>query len=131
MRAAGRGNPPGSPGREGSARRVPRGMVTAELAVSLLSATVLVCLAAWVVGLVSLQGSCRSSASEIADQLARGDTAVAAKARRNVPQGATVSTSTSAGWVRVRVAAERSMGRVGPITVVGTASAPLEPGQTP
>ena len=67
----------------------------------------------------------------IADQLARGDKAVAAKARGNVPQGATVSTSTSAGWVRVRVSAERSMGRVGPITVVGTASAPLEPGQTP
>lgn len=106
-------------------------MVTAELAVSLLAAAVLVCLAAWAVGLVSLQGSCRSSASEIADQLARGDTSVAAKARHNVPQGATVSTSTSAGWVRVRVSAERSMGRVGPITVVGTASAPLEPGQTP
>lgn len=106
-------------------------MVTAELAVSILSATILVAIGAWTVGLVGLQGSCRSSASEIADQLARGDRAVAARARANVPSGAKVATATAGGWVRVSVSAQRSVGRIGPVTVVGTASSPLEPGETP
>ncbi|AZZ38667.1 TadE family type IV pilus minor pilin [Acidipropionibacterium jensenii] len=103
-------------------------MVTAELAVSILAAAVLLSLAAWTVGLVGTYNTCRSSAAEIARQLARGDSAAAQRARDRVPQGATVATRDSEGWVTITVTVRRSLGSVGPVTLVGRVTTPYEPG---
>lgn len=108
-----------------------RGMVTVELAVSILAAVVLMTIAAWTVGLLGLEAACRTSAAEIAQQLARGDTAAATRAKQNVPQGASVTTTNTAGWVSVDVTAKRSLGKLGPVTVSGRATTPYEPGETP
>ncbi len=117
--------PPAHPG-----RALQRGMVTAELAVSILSAAILMTIAAWTIGLVGLHGACRASAAEIARQVARGDTEAADRARGAVPEGAAVATRSSGGWVTITVTARRSLGRIGPVTLTGSATAPYEPGET-
>lgn len=133
-RRSGAGSRPGRCGPTSSSQlRDPddRGMVTVELAVSILAAVVLMTIAAWTVGLLGLEAACRASAAEIAQQLARGDTAAATRATQNVPQGAAVTTTTTAGWVSVDVTAKRSLGKLGPVTLSGRATTPYEPGETP
>jgi hypothetical protein len=106
-------------------------MVTAELAVSILAAVVVMTIASWTVGLVGLSGACRSSAAEISRQLARGDAASANRAKQQVPKGATVTTRSADGWVTVTVNAQRSLGKLGPVSLSGQATTPYEPGETP
>ena len=91
-----------------SARRgAERGMVTVELAVSILSAALM--------------------AVAIARQLARGDEAAAERARASVPPGSEVLTDVDDGVVRVSVTDELRWGRLGPVRVSGRATVTEEP----
>ncbi|MSS44915.1 hypothetical protein FYJ43_02370 [Cutibacterium sp. WCA-380-WT-3A] len=105
-------------------------MVTVELAVSLIAAALVVVASCWVVGLVVVEDACRTTAAQVARQVARGDTESARQAERNAPTGAKVSTSTSGGWVTVTVRVDRSLGRIGPVHLRGQARSPMEPGQS-
>lgn len=127
-RRGGRSRVSATPGRspQRSRQRIARGMVTVEMAVSLIAATLVVATSCWVVGLVVVEDACRTTAA----QVARGDTASARQAESNAPTGAKVSTTTSGGWVNVTVQVDRSLGRIGPVHLRGQARSPMEPGQT-
>ena len=58
-----------------TSRRSGRGMVTAELSVSILTALALLTMMCWAIYLVVLQLRCIDTASEVARQAARGDRA--------------------------------------------------------
>ncbi|MGK2309972.1 TadE family type IV pilus minor pilin [Cutibacterium sp. V947] len=105
-------------------------MVTVEMAVSLITAALIVVTSCWVVGLIVVEDACRTTAAQVARQMARGDTASARQAQQHAPSGAQVSTTTSSGWVNVTVEVERSLGRIGPVHLRGQARSPMEPGQT-
>lgn len=113
------------------ASRGQRGMVTAELAIGILTTAILMGLACWVVSLVVLQTHCADTASQVARQLARGDTAAAVEARGRAPRGARTIVQRARGEVTVRVDVDSSWGRVGPVHLRGEATAHLEPGVTP
>ncbi|WP_130866873.1 TadE family type IV pilus minor pilin [Acidipropionibacterium timonense] len=104
-------------------------MVTAEMAVSLITGALAVVLGCWMVGLVVVQDACRVTASQVARQLARGDTRSADEARRRAPSGSTVTTTTRGQWIDVTVVTSRSLGRLGPVRLEARASSPLEPGE--
>lgn len=105
-----------------------RGMVTVELAVGLLTASLAVAVACWVVMLVVLQGRCEQVAGQVARQVARADDKAADEAKRRVPAGGRVEVSTTDRQVRVVVDAASSFGPIGPVRVTGRAVADLEPG---
>ncbi|MFC2624080.1 MAG: TadE family type IV pilus minor pilin [Propionibacterium acidifaciens] len=112
----------------GSARRgAERGMVTVELAVSILSAALMASCLCWVIGVVGAQMRCQDSAVAIARQLARGDEAAAERARASVPPGSEVLTDVDDGVVRVSVTDELRWGRLGPVRVSGRATVTEEP----
>ena len=83
-----------TPGRSSrrSGQNASRGMVTVEMAVSLITAALVVVASCWVVGLVVVEDACRTTAAQVARQVARGDTASARQAERHAPTGAQVST---------------------------------------
>ncbi|WP_277066370.1 TadE family type IV pilus minor pilin [Propionibacterium acidifaciens] len=111
-----------------SARRgAERGMVTVELAVSILSAALMASCLCWVIGVVGAQMRCQDSAVAIARQLARGDEAAAERARASVPPGSEVLTDVDDGVVRVSVTDELRWGRLGPVRVSGRATVTEEP----
>ncbi|MDU7717003.1 TadE family type IV pilus minor pilin [Cutibacterium avidum] len=105
-------------------------MVTVEMAVSLITAALVVVASCWVVGLVVVEDTCRTTAAQVARQVARGDTASARQAERHAPTGAQVSTRSSGGWVEVTVQVDRSLGRLGPVHLRGQARSPMEPGES-
>lgn len=78
-------------------------MVTAELAVATLAALALLGMMVWGIFLVVLELRCVDTASTVARQAARGDSAGVRMARAAAPAGATVTTSTRAGVVTVTV----------------------------
>ncbi|MDO4412727.1 TadE family type IV pilus minor pilin [Cutibacterium sp.] len=105
-------------------------MVTVEMAVSLITAALVVVASCWVVGLVVVEDACRTTAAQIARQVARGDDASARQAEKHAPTGARVSTTTSGGWVEVTVQVDRFLGRLGPVHLRGQARSPMEPGES-
>ena len=88
-RRGGRSRVSATPGRspQRSRQRVARGMVTVEMAVSLIAATLVVATSCWVVGLVVVEDACRTTAAQVARQVARGDTASAWQAESTAPTG--------------------------------------------
>ena len=108
-----------------------RGMVTAELALGILSEGLAVVFACWCVGLVVLQGRCDQAAGQVARQLARGDQAAADQARRRAPQDAKVRVQRGSTTVSVTVEVSSSLGAIGPVRLSGRAVADLEPGLAP
>lgn len=114
----------------GTRRRGQRGMVTAELAIGILTTAIVLGIACWVVSLVVLQTHCADTASQVARQLARGDTKAADEARGRAPKGARTVVQHGAGTVRVAVDVDSSWGRIGPVHLKGEATAHLEPGVT-
>lgn len=108
-----------------------RGMVTAELAIGILTTAIVMGIACWVVSLVVLQTHCADTASQVARQLARGDAKAAAEARGRAPRGARTIVQRDSGEVTVRVDVDSSWGGVGPVHLRGEATAHLEPGVTP
>ena len=105
-----------------------RGMVTAELAVGLLTATLVAAILAWVIGLAGLQARCNDTAAAVARQYARGDESAAIDASRAAPEGSSVQADVMSGQVRVVVVAKRSWGALGPISIEGRAQLTVEPG---
>lgn len=104
-------------------------MVTVEMAVSMLTAVLVVLAGCWVVSLVAVENACRSTAAQVARQVARGDADSAREAIKHAPTGARVDTHTASGWVTVTVSVDRSLGRLGPVHLRGAAHSPMEPGQ--
>lgn len=106
-------------------------MVTAELAVGLLVAVLVSTMASWAVTLIAVQATCADVAAQVARQVARGDPDAAAVASGRAPSGASVEVQTHGQdvWVVVRV--DRSLGRLGPVRLSGSAVAILEPGVSP
>lgn len=121
----GRGNTRGSTkrGRWASAR----GIVTVEFALGLIGAVMVLGLFSGVLGLMIMQGECEDVATQVARQQARGDKAAADRAAQAAPKAAKVSRTTRDGWVVVTVSADRTWGPIGPVTVTGKATMPLEP----
>lgn len=107
-----------------------RGMVTAELAVGLLAVGMVLTLCCWVLTLVVVQTRCEDTASQVARQLARGDTAAARQAEHRAPKGSEITRRSASGTVTVKVQVERSLGSIGPVQLSGDATADLEPGVT-
>ena len=115
----------------GRGRHRRRGMVTAELAVGLLVAVLVTMMGAWTVNLIAVEATCRDVATQVARQMARGDEDAAAAAGRRAPSGASVDVNRAGDEVRVLVRVDRSLGRIGPVRLAGTAVAVLEPGVSP
>jgi hypothetical protein len=78
-------------------------MVTAELAVTTLSAFTLLVMMCWGISLVILQLRCIDTAAAVARQTARGDEAAASHARSQAPAGAKVSVQQGRSLVTVTV----------------------------
>ena len=85
-----------------------RGMVTAELAVTTLTAFTLLVIMCWAISLLVVQLRCIDTAAAVARQAARGDQAGVTRAKGNAPQGAqvTVQRRPDLVSVTVRVAAK-------------------------
>jgi hypothetical protein len=80
-----------------------RGMVTAELAVTTLTAFTLLIMMCWGISLVVIQLRCIDTAAAVARQAARGDQAGVASATGNAPRGAKVAVQRRPGLVTVTV----------------------------
>ena len=80
-----------------------RGMVTAELAVTILTAFTLLVMMCWGISLVVLQLRCIDTAAAVARQTARGDDAGVAHARSQAPADAKVTVQQRASLVTVTV----------------------------
>jgi hypothetical protein len=78
-------------------------MVTAELAVTTLTAFTLLIMMCWGIALVVIQLRCIDTAAAVARQAARGDQAGVARATSNAPQGAKVVVQRDSGTVTVTV----------------------------
>jgi len=113
---------------QNSRRYRQRGMVTAELAVGILSATMLAIGLCWGVSLIVAHTECADVAAQIARAEARDDATAAAQARQHVPDGATVAVDQVENQLRVRVSVSVSLGHLFSIDVSGTAVMPKEPG---
>jgi hypothetical protein len=80
-----------------------RGMVTAELAVTTLTAFALLVMMCWAISLVVVQLRCIDTAAAVARQTARNDEAGVARVTRNAPRGAKVAVLRRPGLVTVTV----------------------------
>lgn len=105
-------------------RRDRRGMVTFELAVGILTASLLAGLLGWGMALVGLQARCTDLASQVARQLGRGDLPAAAQAQARVPDGGQVLVNESDQQIEVMIVVEASWGVLGPVKISGRAVAP-------
>lgn len=108
-----------------------RGMVTAELALGVLSTVVLLVGLCWGMAIAVLQVRCMDTAAETARQAARGDRAAVARARADAPTGSTVQIRTADDRVVVEVDLEARPGsvRLPAIHLHARAETVLEPGQ--
>lgn len=98
-----------------------RGMVTAEIAVGILSLAVLTAIMAFTISLISLRGACADVAAQVARQLARDDQVAAAAAQARAPQGSRVEVRREGSLIIVQVSAEARFGNVGSIPISATA----------
>lgn len=103
-------------------------MVTAELAIGILTATMLAIGLAWGVHLLAVHTECADVAAQVARAAARGDTAASDQAAQRAPTGAEVTVSKSDTQVHVQVSVTVSLGNIVSVTVTGQATMPKEPG---
>lgn len=87
-----------------------RGMVTVEAAFAALFLAVALAFAILAGGAAFVLGQCQVTANEVARQAARGDTAAAARATADAPEGAEVVSRRVDGAVRVEVTWRFSLG---------------------
>lgn len=106
------------------------GMVTAEMAVGLLSVALLMVVMAWLAGVLALQVRCIDTAAEVARQAARDDLAAVERAKADGPRGAEVAVTTSGqtAQVRVRARARALIPALPEVPVHAEAEVLLEPG---
>jgi len=105
-----------------------RGMVTAELAIGILSATMLAIFLCWGVSIVVVHTEVTDVAAQIARADARGDKASSAEAKTHAPDGATIEVEKTGDQVRVSVSVPVTYGHFITINVKGHATMPREPG---
>ena len=119
-------------GDAGMSRIRDRGMVTAELAVSILAALALLSLLSWGIGLIVLQLQCGDTAAEVARQAARGDEAGITRAKRDAPDGSVIMIDTSGNTtiVTVRLQARPLSMLVPAVPLTASAEVVPEPGET-
>ncbi len=103
-------------------------MVTVELAVGMVTATLLTTTLAGVVLLGVAQSACARTSSEIARQLSRGDASAARTAEEEGPQGSTSRVEGGPDGVDVRVETPVEILGVGPFVVSARSWAAWEPG---
>jgi len=101
-------------------------MVTAELAIGILSATVVAVFLAWGVNLLVVRTECADVASQIARAEARGDAPAAAQARGHAPDGAAINVDETGSQVVVTVEVSVSFGQIITVDVSGSATMPKE-----
>jgi hypothetical protein len=106
---------------------VPRGMVTVELAVGIVTATLLTAALVTLVMLGVTQAAAAESSAQLARQIARGDEAAVRAAEARAPGEATVVHRD--GGVEVTVEAESFVLGLGGVPVRATAWAAYEPGE--
>jgi len=102
-------------------------MVTAELAIGLLTATMVTVVLCWGVNLLSISTQCADVAAQIARAEARADKAATAIARQHLPAGAAVTVDITQTEVRVRVELVVRLGHLLSLPVSGRAVMPREP----
>lgn len=105
-----------------------RGMVTVELAVGFVTATLLTATLAAVVLLGVAQASCARTSTEMARQLTRGDASAAAVARSEAPTDAKFRVDENRDGVAVTVSAPVSILGIGDVVVTAQRWAAWEPG---
>lgn len=105
-----------------------RGMVTVELAVGFVTATLLAATLVAVVLLGVTQAACARASSEMARQLARGDSVAAQIAEEQAPAGAQSRVVNQSDGVGVLVSAPVQVMGMGAITVTAENWAAWEPG---
>ncbi len=103
-------------------------MVTVELAVGFVTATVLAATLAGVVHLGVAQAACARTSSEMARQLARGDGAAARSAQGEAPATAVARVDSRADGVGVTVTVPVNIFGMGSFTVSAQNWAAWEPG---
>lgn len=108
-----------------------RGLVTVELAIGFLTASLLAITLAGLVILGVTQAAAQRTAAEVARQLARGDQPAADRARAEAPRGGTVTVTQVEQGVEVRVRAPLRILGVGRVEVSAKAWARYEPGAGP
>jgi len=105
-------------------------MVTAELAVSILTAAMIAIVMCWGIHLIAVQTECTDIAAQVARAEARGDAKAASEARKRAPAGAVIDVgTTSDGAILVRVSVQAKFGSVMSMKVTGRAVMPKEPGR--
>ncbi len=107
-----------------------RGMVTAELAVAISAAVIVMVMLCWGIFLLVLQLRLVDTAGAVARQAARGDRAAAGRAQAAAPRGATIHTERGKASTRVTVRLEADpFGQLTPTVRLGArAEATNEPG---
>lgn len=107
-------------------------MVTAELAVGTVAVVILMVLLGGGLGLVGVRLQNLAVASELAEQVARGDERTAERTRRDLPDDLAVAVERSPNGVLVRVSRTVDpVGRLGPdVTITATARAVWQPGES-
>jgi len=103
-----------------------RGMVTAELAIGILSATMVAICLAWAINLLAVHTECSDAAAQIARAEARGDAPASAQAKGHVPSGAEINIDQTGSQVVVTVDVKVAFGNFVSMDVSGTATMPKE-----
>lgn len=110
--------------------RAARGMVTAELALGVLAAAMLLVALCWGLAIAVLQVRCMDTAAQTARQAARGDHAAVARARADAPAGSEVRIRTVGDDVVVEVdLSARPIAKLPAVHLHARAETALEPGQ--
>jgi len=102
-------------------------MVTVELAIGILSATMLAVFLSWGINLLVVHTECADAAAQIARAEARGDAAASTAARGHAPSGADITVDQSGTEVVVTVGVTVSFGQLVSMDVSGSATMPKEP----
>ncbi|MCL2490333.1 MAG: hypothetical protein FWF36_06390 [Propionibacteriaceae bacterium] len=103
-----------------------RGMVTAELAIGILSATMVAVCLSWGINLLAVHTECADVAAQIARAEARGDAPASTLARGHAPTGASISIDQTGSQVVVTVGVPVSFGHIASVGVSGSATMPKE-----
>lgn len=107
-----------------------RGMVTVELAMSLIALMLATLAGLWIVWVLGQQMRCIDTAGEVARQIARGDRAAATRAAERRPPGATVTSRRDGRDAVVEVRLRAHPFRVLPVMpLTAVARVALEPGE--
>lgn len=116
-------------------RRLPglheRGLVTIELAIGFVTVSLLTAVLVGVVSLGLAQAAAARTSSEVARQLARGDTAAAERAEDEAPDGARVESRDVEDGVEVGVEVPVDIFGIGVVDVSDTSWARYENGAQP